>query len=459
MFRHETSTVVDKYRPSKSSESSSMLQIQPELSSLGFRRSSNAQHSIDTEIMNVALSFLYTEYLKDSSFTWIPIMSNLSKSTIFASMVRATALAAYANQKGYGEHLNNARALYNGCLSQLRTTVSSSSSVDDDILATVLLMSRFETLAMDGNEESIVSAWASHTYGAYNLLVSYRSTHSSFDDISKMLNSQILQNYRLYLHYLANPGGLSNSMIPELLESPLKIQKYDELEQLKHRSQRIVDRFWNLSRDLTSTHPDMILENIRLAQNMDQDIMVLMQEMALKIPFQHITSKDTSDSSNERGQCIRTTKCAYGNHREASLWNNMRMLRLSLHDSISEATQFLESPELQTYLENDAVVPKSILQKLQLDAETTNSVLADEICDSASYFLREGHPACTHTSASYLIWPLFVAAKACHNKRQVVEAHLHWISDKFKIRAARLALKNLDEVRYREDWLYVTHTT
>lgn len=454
MFRHETSTTVAKCthsdgtfkRKERSNPKPISLAQRNVFDPCLCRRSSRAS-GVDTEVMTTALEFLYTDFFKGSSFEWIFAMHTSQQvGEVFISMVHATALAAYANEIGHLQYLRCARRIYDRCLLHLRTVIAEGLPIDHTILASVLLMSRFETLANDGDEDSIASAWATHVHGAYTLLKTYHQNKSRRDDISTALTAQTMQNYHLYRLYAKKNPVQEQTPMYELTDDERGSNNHDALEDLKTRSQALVDMFWSYLRYPRGDTTSAILNSILEARRIDDDVVALMQEMAVKIPFR--TSIGDSDD---------TLSKPYQNHRDAKLWNSMRMVRLSLQDRIISGIHMIQCSEIQSPHEDNLLVLDDIVEQFRQDSELAIEEMANDVCDSALFFLYGDSAQCTYTTSSYLIWPLFVVGRVSHERKGFVRTALRKIGEEFKIRGALLGMENLDKDTYRDDWMYASY--
>lgn len=421
----------------------------------GLRRLETRLGGQKVTVEHKAIDHLLNYYFRRSSFHYVSSMySNTKPGSLFHQTVQATALAAYSHEIDEPDLLDQARYIYGNALIQLKETLATLEVASDETLATVLLMSRFETLSKTADGDSMSETWSNHVVGAFELVNDKRDQGSFPSQYSIYLVEQTVHNYNLFClralkrrpdalldlsKQLVMRGGYANA--PKMAHLRLKLHAF-------------TDAYCAFSTSRKSRGTDDSIELIEWAGDLDKQCLVFVEELAATSKYKVV---DTAAPNSRLGDDLvihSTTYHVYPDHFEARIWNGIRMLRLSLNESIySNAKSLRDSlagPADPLYLKFEGHMEESGKNILGI---------VEEVCASAPQFLRnKGHSDCSPAAGCLLAWPLYIAAKmAPEHCGDYVAERLLWIGRELKIQAASIAAADLKEDGYRDDWLYACY--
>ncbi|KAF2156336.1 hypothetical protein K461DRAFT_265736 [Myriangium duriaei CBS 260.36] len=453
LFRDQTSSTVAKH---KEPEPASHRNLEYGEVVSGYF-SSSPTRPLDPKPVDVALAFFCIDYLRESNLEWMPALyTTTPKSSLLTQVMHATALAAFSFEMDEPLMYRQARKIYQESLIRLQSFVDSSKSIEDDVVASALLMSRFESLAKDSIEESITSSWASHVMGTF-AIVNARSEAQNFGNPTAIaLTEQVVLNYSNYClsRGLRRPVALSRMCNrlrelfagqPDLAVRDLRLQFHSFGDTIgKHRKHNLdhdKDRF--------------SFETIQTATLFDLDMQNFMSELAIVTGVNSSSALNPSSQPSSVADYVAETPLyhVYKDHHEARIWNSCRMARLMAQDIIHDETiGLLKAMNRSPGSKNHAT--RRQLECLQQSSVSTKLQLSEDIFASAFQLLGGGKNNTSHAAASSLAWPLFIAGRTSrHFNGEFVKAQLSYIAKKFKVRSAQLAADNLDKKPYSDDWL------
>lgn len=407
-------------------------------------------------VLQVALTFLFQCYLRGSSFDWVQdVYRDSSEDSLFTEVVKATALASYSYESHRKPLLTQARRLYDHALLRLRKDVEGLQMLSVNILACVLLMSRFETLLDDGNQASVTENWLGHVSGAFSILQSRPEEGSFAEPLSYILYEQTLHNYNLYCVRMTQLRPPSLITATEKLAHWLCGRQESAIRLLRLQLHELSDKVVRCRLNIRKADAESLVGAVHESLASDQEALAFMKKLTEAAAFEvkAVSDFSSSDDSNFDFQPRGPNVHIYRSHQHARIWNSLRMLRINLHIEIVE-----QSERVLRGARSSANTTTQDLDTIQRSTRLLREICT-EICASAPQYLRTGSSDCTHAAASYMVLPLFVAARVDKpGCRDFVTNALLWIGHELRIKSAHLAVEALDALEYNDDWLLATYS-
>lgn len=436
--KHQDSQALNPYR--HSSEES--LENEPHALRFVNHR---LQPRLEVQLLNqpvgdIAKAFFLTTYIIGSHFDWLPILcsSAVSGGALMASL-QAVSLASLSQELRRPELMESARKHY---IRAIRTTntalVSPEKALLDDTLASVTVLSLFETLAYDGEDDGEESTdnWANHVNGSVELL-KRRGMRQFQSAIGVTLFKQIASNIRVYCVQRKLRVSTEFRSLCSVAEPFL------DTEDPVWRFSAIVEAFTDIRAGIRSREITDPFAIICLAKKLDDEALALTASMPTSWQY------DVVQTNREDAGIFGGEYHIYKDHRIAQLWNSIRMTRLLLHEIIhSQAASASEG--------NSA----SLCDLLQDHSAGIGAQVATEICLSVGQFT--GSLPCisamfspTVASGCALIWPLCVVGASSLSSRPLCAFavdRLRWIGKELNIPQAVEAAKGLETGTLSQEW-------
>jgi hypothetical protein len=342
----------------------------------------------DLAIQDIALVYFFNFYADGSHFNYLPELYSKSPiCTPLITSVYATALANLARERQEPELMLKACRFYGKALKETNEAIASKDATCDSTLASVLILSLFETIALDGKLS--IQSWDAHNKGAL-LLLEARGMETLQTDIGRRLYMQIGNNVRVgclqrgvplpkeYLELDKQARMYLDFTLPVLLFWPIT-EEYLELQML------------NKNRD---SHQST--EILTAALRIDSNLVNLSESLA----SQAQSSFKVLDMAHVPAEAFGITAHQYPSHKVARYWNTLRMTRIFVNEIIYEHVGLMA--------ESDPINSFSWLQ-MQTTAIDNSRDMAIDILAAVPQFIRKPRTADKTLRASHIsgfIWPL-----------------------------------------------------
>lgn len=432
-------------------------------------------------LANIATAFFLTQYVPGSHFDFLPLMHDPSSpESLLSTVIKAVALASLSHEIRRPELMALARRQYShGLVETNRALQSAELSRQDGTLASILLLAHFEMLAADdtifNSESASISldftpstTWSRHVDGAV-ALVALRPRPQSHSVVSQRLNGHVnaTARYSCIQRRVRIPEELSALGPPKRMR-----QNHNDPNQ---RFMMAVDDFTELRAQIHEGSLTDPVEIIEQAQHIDGQIAWVGRSISSSWAFDVITTAP----GIEREGVYKNKYHLYSNHHTAQLWNELRMTRLALHETMYHyAGEVSHRDTVSRNNDDDDIAVDWTLERTRYTR--TIERLATDICQSTTQFLQKPAPVLAGTSSSspssspspptqtmtvasayFLIWPLFSAARASMLADPAIRTfaidRLRFIEREMNIPPARKAAVMLERGVVHEDWLHMLH--
>ena len=400
--------------------------------------------SLHQSIHDVAINFLLGDYIRGSHFAYLPSLYGMDQTKgVLSPVVKAVGLACLSLHTSRPELQDEAQKLYVDAIAGTNAALQLTHTArDDDVLASILLLSLYETLSQ--RTKVNVDAWTAHMQGAL-ALVALRGPCQFESQFGLELFKQIAASIRVFCvqHIIRIPQ--------KLRELTLMAKGYSQPSDMSFEIPCIVEAFTDLRADMAQgilTEPNDITARV-------QDVLDLIEGFYLKLPgdwryesfLVHSRSHEIHDGYYYQ----------FRDPQVAQIWNTTWMAKLHLNALIFE--QALRTSQLQMR-GTDPLTKMTVCQK-----EVTEA--ADNICASVPHFFPPDTESCSMRTAStaamgyFLIWPLFTAGASPlvpPSTREYIVDRLVFISEDLKLPQAHKAAEMLMQGDHEESWMHMYHS-
>jgi len=343
---------------------------------------------------DVAIGFFLLRYIKGSHFEYLPLLYNTaSAGKALSASVLAAALASLSHETSCLETMRAARNQYSRALVATNSALQSPrESIQDETLASILLLSLFETIAHENQKSH--DGWIAHIKGAVALL-KLRGLQQLQTSLGRELFKQVSSNVRV-------------SCVQRAIRVPAEFLEFHARAAAFLDGSDPVLRFSPISTAFAGLRAAMSEGKLRDPIAMTESAMQLDKEtLLLSTSLPPTWQYDIMFTTTHSARVYGTQYHVYGDHRVAQLWNTIRMTRVLLNEII-----YWQATKACSKLACGSLTSDwTILRALAADNVMK---MAAEICASVPQFTQCPLPGMTTTphsvaSGSFLIWPLSIA--------------------------------------------------
>jgi hypothetical protein len=415
-------------------------------------------------VVDVARNFFLDRLLDGSQFYYIPqICNDLSPANdhVFTPAVETLALAAFSNERSDPAVLDRAYASYARTLQKLQTSLDQESL--EKTLASVLLLSHFEALLPCSDADAIFQCWVQHIKGAYALFQKHQDELNLESPLLRALFAQTLHALNLYYTDTneKKPKFLLD-MSHKLLESGSKASGFRD--QMRLQLHVTTDSLNDLRRDTEREHPYEPFYALQKSLRVEREILALQKFFASNADFRVYSGEEANDRRGfENATLYRGSYHVYKTAQDIRLWNNVRLLRVTVLEKRQALLRYLRSSEVgdKDMLDEINLTEQhdSPFEQIWDDTRAAMIEIVDEVCASVVQVLRPGSSDCSVAAASQLVWPLYICGRVAPDRcLKFVEDRLDWMARTLKIHSAKLAIERGREPVYQDDFMHVCHT-
>ncbi|OQU98998.1 Fungal Zn2-Cys6 binuclear cluster domain-containing protein isoform 1 [Cladophialophora immunda] len=399
-FRDETKGVTRKYQSYRSRHP---FISAPDGSSSRYSPISNALVSDDLprglnmDLKTRAVSFFFSQYVHHSltssekfqpgSFEYLPsLYAQGDPDGPLVTIVHAAALASYAN---VGNVPSWTLESYRLCgLGILKCRLALGNPVEaksDDVLASIMLLGFYETLALKGREA--MKAWSQHMLGAA-ALIDFRGPSQFQDRSSIQMFLQIRRLIVLSAYQLQKPVPFSLKKWSTWLECA-NAGENCEVVHLANRLSEIVETLASVRSLIKASKTGEIGDILYMLLPIDNMLQSWQDQLPMSwrpVPHPACSFEDCSLHSHFEGRPFEVYPDLY----IASLWNNYRGARILIHEMLlstaisTSMTTVIDSKQLRTTI--------NLLHQM-----------STEICLGVNYHLRPGPNVSSYKSSGHQI--------------------------------------------------------
>jgi hypothetical protein len=372
-FHNETEGIISKYQK---------------------RAQSPTPLSLDFSIQDVALVHFFNSYAEGSHFDYLPeVYSNAPIGTPLLTSIYATALANLAREQQEPSLMLNACKFYGKALKETNEVIASNTATCDATIASILVLSLFETIALDGKLST--QSWETHNKGAL-LLIESRGMETLKTDIGRRLYIHVSNNIRVGCVQRAVP------LPKEYLELHQRACSYLDLTLPVLRFWPITEEFLELQIMDLNRESHKPIDILEAAFRLDSNLVVLAEILAAVSS----SSFEVLDIDDVPAEAFGTTAHRYPSHINARFWNTLRMTRVFVNEIIWEHAGLA--------VESDSANSFSWLQ-IQATATDNARDMAIDILATVPQFIRKPRNADKSLRANHIsgfIWPLSAVGRA-----------------------------------------------
>lgn len=410
--------------------------------------------ALQPRIEDVAVSFLLSDYIRSSHFRYLPELyaTNETHGSL-QPVVKAVALAGLAQHSGRQEFEAQARKYHVEAVATLKTFLECpENAVTDEVIATVLLLSLFETLTM--HKIATLEAWEMHIRGALALLVMRGSKQFTskfgidlFNQTSKVIKLFYLQHRR---------------------PMPVELQKLtaEAKTHIKPRTMvlldyaHLIDGFMSLQSDIY--HGD-VTDPYEIITRSDDLLQLSTVAEASVMPCREQFSHLSARTKYYKLYSTQKPQLNWDPYAHQA-WQNLWMARVELNSNVCNQYALIEA---MTSTVDPAIGPgpgSSIeaFEHCQAAIEAAENIYAavdqffPDDCIPNLAQQRAPDPAAGY----FAIWPLHTAGRCRYvdsGFRNKVVAKLHYIAAVMNLPQANSAAEHLELGVSPENWMHIYH--
>lgn len=404
-----------------------------------FDLASAISKTLTLPIEEIATSHFFSTYVPDGHFHYLPqLYSDIGPESSLFPVVHAVAIANLSREMRAPELQAEAQSQYARALAATnRALVCPKTAVQDSTLASVLLLSLFETMTQQYRQMS--SSWSSHIEGATALL-KLRGLEQFDSKLGSQLYIQVSSSIRISSAQRCTRVSAEfldfNEMAMPLLDADNPILRLSLL----------VDAFAKFREAIANKHVEDSEFIIDSALQLDQSVLMLLSTLPDGCDYKVIHV-----AKSEPGVFEGITH-KYRDHRVAQLWNSLRMIRIFLNEAAHREISALIGADYESY---GLDVPTEWILLQEMCARNAQRIASD-ICASVPQFTKmsPGQPLAVATAA-FLMWPLSAAGESYLSPeplRQYAIDRLKFLGREARLPQALWAAQMLEESEKLEDW-------
>jgi Fungal specific transcription factor domain len=386
-FLDQTTTVVHKFQKPKEKSTEEKASKNHHAVVLA-----SSPRSMDHPIHEIAFVHFLNSYAAESHFNYLLELHGSTRlATPLMASTYATALANLSRERQDASIMRAARIFYSQALQATNAALQSNEAKEDSTLASVLVLSLFETIALDGQLST--KSWDTHTEGAYSLL-QLRGLDS--------LKTPIGQ--RLYIHVSSNirVGCVQRAVSPpkKFLELDAQIVPYLEIKHPVIKFWPIADAFARLT--MMDEHPSQYSpqEVMKLSLEVGNMSEAVANDLEPPWTYEYIKPRDAPIEAFE-GRAHH-----YSSHAVARVLNTIRMTRLFANEMVWKHAMVMEANSPQN---------SQVWSDMRQTASENVLEMALEILATVPQFIRR--PASDQTPlkapvVSGFVWPLSAVGRS-----------------------------------------------
>lgn len=390
-------------------------------------------------IEQIATSHFFSTYVPHGHFHYLPqLYSDMDPTSSLFPVVHAVAIANLSREMRAPELQVEAQSHYACALAATnRALACPNMAVQDSTLASVLLLSLFETMTQQYRQ--MPSSWCSHVEGATALL-KMRGVEQFRSKLGSQLYIQVSSNIRI------SSAQRRTRVSADFLEFNEMAMPFLDANNPTLRVSLIVDAFAKLREAIVNKHIEDSNFIIDSALQLDQNVLMLLSTLPDGFDYEVIHV-----AKSEPGVFEGVTH-RYRDHRVAQLWNSLRMIRIFLNEAAHREISALIGADYESY---GLEVPADWILLQEMCARNAQRIAAD-ICASVPQFtkLSPGQPLAVATAA-FLLWPLSAAGESYLSPeplRLYTIDRLKFLGQEARLPQALWAAQMLEESEKLEDW-------
>ncbi|KAF2663289.1 hypothetical protein BT63DRAFT_419110 [Microthyrium microscopicum] len=398
---------------------------------------------------DIAFASFMEAYVPLSSFEYLPSVykQNINSDAILYS-TQAVALANLSRERRDGDLMQIARQFYSKALRQTKSALTTGEATSDATLASTLLLSLFESIALEGQVS--MEKWNVHIQGALALL-KVRGPASLENEAAKRMYMHIGQNIRVNCAQHGIP-------LPKALVALDKLAIPMLGQHLLMAMWPVLDGFIKLQVMESTPGLDTPLEMVTLALDLDAHAAATADVLPTELDFEAIApEKAVEGTYYEGGGPVHR----YPNSRTAKTWNSLRMTRLLLNEAIYQQSALAQ-------YDPDISPPEEwgrSWEDLTAIAIENVRIMAKDILASVPQFVREPilnkQSKLNPLTMSGYIWPLTSVGRNAvvpMPARMYAAETLVMIGDGAALRAAaEIGAHMTDGCAVPFNWLHMFH--
>ncbi|RMZ89383.1 hypothetical protein DV736_g3382, partial [Chaetothyriales sp. CBS 134916] len=403
--------------------------------------------SMQVSVQDVAVNFLLGDYIRGSHFDYLPSLYNTDTSKdVLGPIVGAVGFASLALHSSRHELQDKAQKLYIDAISHTNTALHRPDAAhNDDILASILLLSLYETLT--ARSPLSIGVWAAHIRGALSL-VALRGPAQLESELGMALFKQLLASVRVFCiqHFIRVP--------PQLHELWQMANCQSNEKEIAYEFSCVVEAFTDLRADRAEGILTRAEDIIVTAEGLLQTIEDLCTKLTSDLLY------DTVITSKACPELHAGYYHRFKDHHVAQGWNTIWMAQINLHSLIhAQIAQLLSNQSRLDHEEVDLVNRMDKCQEMAVGA-------ADNICASVPQFFppEDDRPLAssppTAAMGYFLIWPLFTAGAGAFTSprtKDYIIKRLDFIGTEVKVPQAHAVASMLrDEIDF-ESSMHIYH--
>ncbi|RDI77243.1 hypothetical protein Vi05172_g12791 [Venturia inaequalis] len=409
-----------------------------------FDLASAISKTLTLPIEEIATSHFFSTYVPDGHFHYLPqLYSDIGPGSSLFPVVHAVAIANLSREMRAPELQAEAQFQYARALAATNCALACpQQAVEDSTLASVLLLSLFETMTQQYRQ--MPSSWSSHIEGATALL-----KMRGLEQFDSKLGSQL---------YIQVSSSIRISSAQRCTRVPADFLDFNEMalpfldaNNPTLRVSLLVDAFARFREAVANKNFGDSGFIIDTALQLDQSVLMLLSTLPDGCDYEVIHL-----AKSEPGVFEGITH-KYRDHRVAQLWNSLRMIRIFLNEAAHREISALIGADYESY---GLDVPTEWILLQEMCARNAQRIASD-ICASVPQFtkLSPGQPLAVATAA-FLLWPLSAAGESYLSPeplRLYAIDRLKFLGREARLPQALWAAQMLEEHEKLEDWLHMYH--
>lgn len=388
-----------------------------------------------------AYTYFVTKYLPGSRFDYLlPLFQVDQGQDAFAKAAMSSAMAIYATEHGDRSTMRKAQEEYTVAIRNTNVALMSpTEAVKDQTLASILLLSLFETLVHEGRQTSPTN-WTAHIEGAAALLFMRRD--------SQFLS---LLGWELFTHAGGNivvSAQQKRIPVPKSFAKLCRIAlQYATTPPLRWRIgfMMLIEELGAI-RSQVEHNEGIALDQLSLIQaSVEQDRRWSAFFDDMPAPFKYIPAADDDSLPT----------WIYPHQRIAQVFDIYRMIRIILNNIVHDAVVKIQHATPAVIIEGETV---SCAQLLEDSSKHINEAARNIVASVPRYsraYPNLRHEPLTVPEASTLLWPLAVAAEqklATQKTRDLAHEKLRFLRDEVGLQRASWATEMLADKSSEEQW-------
>jgi hypothetical protein len=400
----------------------SLVTIQKEITR---RRPKNLEISIDDRARGSFIS----HYVVGNSraFDYIPpLLARVNIENHLAASLMAVSLAHYFSQTHFPDILHRARQSYINALRLINEALQSSKlATQDATMLAVLLLDLFEKITRTAPRS--LESWTKHINGALTL-AKLRGTGQFRGTVGIRMFVQLSSTI------LISCVQRDVEAPPELLELRGVAGQYFDTHDPKWKYSTLVIRFIGFRVAIRNGRLSLS-EVIALAKTIDEEFQAILDNMPPVWKYDTISSSGLTDSDDIFEDYFHV----FPDHRITHIWNNIRLSRILLHETIREHLQKDRSASpSNSHLEIQR--SKNIIASLSTDicASVPQYTRVRCINKNNPTLLNGVHPVLSFETAKCysLIFALYIAARSTASPEKL----RRWVIERLRFLSSAMGI-------------------